>query len=71
MKIILELTKNFLEKGAIIVFDELYNFPGWEVGEYKALKEIFDENDYKFLSFAKNGHFENGIEIVGTKFVKY
>ena len=54
-KIILELTKKFLEKGAIIVFDELYNFPGWEVGEYKALKEIFNENDYKFLSFAKNG----------------
>ena len=54
-KIILELTKNFLDKGAIIVFDELYNFPGWEVGEYKALKEIFNENEYKFLSFAKNG----------------
>ena len=54
-KIILELTKTFLEKGAIIIFDELYNFPGWEVGEYKALKEIFGESDYKFLSFAKNG----------------
>tara|TARA_B100001121_G_scaffold121569_1_gene106598 strand:- start:82 stop:837 length:756 start_codon:yes stop_codon:yes gene_type:complete len=54
-KIVLELTKKFLEKGAVIVFDELYNFPGWDVGEYKALKEIFNDEDYIFLSFAKNG----------------
>ena len=39
----------------MIVFDELYNFPGWDVGEYKALKEIFNDEDYIFLSFAKNG----------------
>ena len=54
-KIILELTKDFLEKGAIIVFDELYNFSGWDMGEYKALKEVFNENKFKFISFAKNG----------------
>ena len=54
-KIVLELTKKFLEKGAVIIFDELYNFPGWDVGEYKALKEIFNDEDYVFLSFAKNG----------------
>ena len=54
-KLILELTKNSLERKAIIIFDELYNFPGWDVGEYKALKEVFSEEDYKFVSFAKNG----------------
>ena len=54
-KVILQLTKNFLEKGAIVVFDEFYNFPGWDVGEYKAFKEIFNENDYKIVSFAKDG----------------
>ena len=38
--------------GAIIIFDELYDFPGWSVGEYKALIEVFKEEEYKFLAFA-------------------
>ena len=54
-KFILEKIKPFLANRAIIIFDELYNFPGWDVGEYKALNEVFNENEYKFLSFAKNG----------------
>lgn len=54
-KFILENTKPFLQKNAIILFDELYNFPGWDVGEYKALQEVFNENDYKFLAFSLEG----------------
>ena len=54
-KLILNLTKSFLEKGSIIVFDELYNFPGWQMGEYKALIEVFKKDQFKFISFAKNG----------------
>ena len=37
------------------MFDELYNFSGWDVGEYKALQDVFDEKDYKFLVFSKDG----------------
>lgn len=51
-KFILEAIKPDLVKGAIILFDELYNFEGWDVGEYKALREVFNENEYQFLSFA-------------------
>jgi hypothetical protein len=51
----LENTKKYLCKNSIIVFDELYNFPGWDVGEYKALKETFSDNEYKFLGFALKG----------------
>ena len=51
-KFVLENIKPFLIKGAIILFDELYNFEGWDVGEYKALTEIFDEKDYSFVSFS-------------------
>ncbi len=51
-KFILETIKPNLVKGAIILFDELYNFEGWDVGEYKALREVFNDNEYKFLSFA-------------------
>ena len=35
-------------------FDELYNYSGWEVGEYKALKETFKEDEYKYLAFCKD-----------------
>jgi hypothetical protein len=54
-KFILENTKKYLSKNSIIVFDELYNFPGWDVGEYKALTEVFSANDYKFLGFSSKG----------------
>ena len=54
-KFVLDKIKPYLEKGTIILFDEIYNFPGWEVGEYKALTEIFKENEYKFLAFSKDG----------------
>ena len=54
-KFILDLIKPRLAKGATILFDELYNFEGWDVGEYKALTEIFDKNEYKFEAFAHDG----------------
>lgn len=54
-KFILEHIKPFLTNGAIILFDELYDFPGWSVGEYKALIEIFKEEEYKFLAFSSSG----------------
>ena len=55
-KFILESTKPYINKGCIILFDELYNFPGWSVGEYKALVEIFkeDEDEYEYLGFSYN-----------------
>jgi len=54
-KFVLEKIKPYLSKDAIILFDELYNFSGWDVGEYKSLTEIFHVNEYRFLSFAKDG----------------
>ena len=55
-RFVLEKIKPHLVKGSIILFDELYNFAGWETGEYKALKEIFDDNEYKFIAFSKDNH---------------
>ena len=43
--------KPYLAKNAIILFDELYNYQGWEFGEYKALNEIFKENEFDYLAF--------------------
>tara|TARA_B110000967_G_C18677330_1_gene456222 strand:- start:18 stop:773 length:756 start_codon:yes stop_codon:yes gene_type:complete len=52
---ILKTIKPYLDKNAIILFDELYNFPGWKNGEYKALQETFNENEYKFRAFSRSG----------------
>ena len=53
-KFVLENLKPYLKKNAIILFDELYNFSGWDQGEYKALREVFNDNEYKFLAFSKS-----------------
>ena len=54
-KFVLSNLKPFLNKSCIITFDDFYNFAGWEVGEYKAFAETFNENEYKFLAFSKFG----------------
>ena len=54
-KFVLEQIKPYLKKNSIVLFDELYNYSGWSVGEYKALTETFNENEYKFLSFDRSG----------------
>jgi len=51
---ILKSIKSYLDKGAIIIFDELYNYTGWRNGEYKALQEVFNENEYTFRAFSTN-----------------
>jgi hypothetical protein len=53
-KFALEILKPYLAKEAIIIFDQLYNYIGWEEGEYKALKEVFKENEFKYKAFCLN-----------------
>jgi len=38
MKFFFTKIKSYLVKNCIIAFNEPYNFPCWEEGEYKALK---------------------------------
>jgi hypothetical protein len=54
-KFILAKIKPYLVKNCLISFDELYNIPGWEVGEYKALKETFSDNEYRYVCFCIDG----------------
>jgi len=53
-KFTLEKIKPYLVKDAIILFDELYNYPGWRNGEYKALTEVFKEDEFKYKAFTIN-----------------
>ena len=54
-KYILERIKPYLLNGSILIFDELYNFINWEIGEYKALKEVFNDKEYDFKCFNLSG----------------
>ena len=55
-KFTLEKLKPYLVKNSIIIFDELYNYFGWKNGEYKALNEVFNDNEFEFKAFNLNGH---------------
>ena len=44
-------SRTLLRKGSILVFDEFWNFPNWEEGEYKAWLEIVDKFDLHYEYF--------------------
>ena len=52
---ILKLTKPYLKKGGIILFNALYNYVGWDTGQYKALKEIYNDKEFIFKAFSTHG----------------
>ncbi|WP_459922182.1 TylF/MycF/NovP-related O-methyltransferase [Desulfatiferula olefinivorans] len=41
---VLDSLKRFIVPGTVLVFDELYNFPGWQRHEYKALMEFVQDS---------------------------
>ncbi len=53
-KYILENIKPRLVKNSIILFDELYNFFGWREGEFKALLEVFSDNEFNYIAFTNS-----------------
>ena len=53
-KFTLTKIKPYLAKNCIIAFDELYNYLGWEQGEYKALKETFNDDEYRYVVFSRD-----------------
>lgn len=48
----LKAVKSKLVTGTVILFDELYGYPGWRHHEYKALQEVLAPMSYKFISFS-------------------
>jgi hypothetical protein len=46
-----------LKPGTVIVFDEYFNYPGWERGEFLALQEITGENGllFDYIGFNRRG----------------
>ena len=53
-KFALKKIKPFLSKRAVILFDQIHHVQGWK-NEYKALTEVFNENEYEFIAFSEDG----------------
>jgi predicted O-methyltransferase YrrM len=55
-KTIFELLEPRLKPGAVIVFDEYFNYPGWQEGEYKAFMEFLDKTgiSFEFIGYHRN-----------------
>lgn len=47
-KTIFSLFKDRIVPGTVIVFDEFFNYPGWNEGERKALDEFIAETGYQY-----------------------
>ena len=45
---ILENFHSRIKTGTIIVFDEYFNYPEWQEGEYKAFTEYIERSDFSF-----------------------
>ena len=53
-KFTLEKIKPFLTKGSILLFDQFYGYPNWQQHEYKAFKEVFKDEEYKYIAFVES-----------------
>ena len=47
-KIIFNHLGHLFVDGTVIVFDEYFNYPGWELGEHKAFKEFIASSGFEF-----------------------
>lgn len=52
-KFILLTIKSDLRRGSILVFDEFFGYPNYDQHEFKALYEVFNPSEFKFISFSK------------------
>lgn len=59
----LKAIKPRLVEGTVILFDELYGYPGWRFHEWKALEETLDSKTYRFIGFS---HESVAIEMTGA-----
>ncbi len=56
-KTVLDGLGDMLRPGCIIVFDEYFNYPGWEDGEHKALADYIAKSGrlFEYIAYVRNG----------------
>jgi hypothetical protein len=47
-KTVLDILADRIVPGTVLQFDEYFNYPGWQEGEFKAFKEFVEKNGVKF-----------------------
>ncbi|MBQ3336344.1 MAG: class I SAM-dependent methyltransferase [Selenomonadaceae bacterium] len=52
-KTIFDNLKDQIVSGTVIAFDEYFNYPGWQEGEYKAFMELVAEKGFEFEYIAR------------------
>ncbi len=67
-KFVLDELKNRIVPGSVILFDEFFNYPGWQIHEARAFSEFMVETGFAFeyLGFASADH-SIAIKIVAKK----
>lgn len=50
-KTTLSLCRSRLRPGSMVLFDEYLGYPGWRMGEHKALTEELDPEAYRWIAF--------------------
>jgi len=61
---ILELLQPRIVPGTVIVFDEFFNYPGWQEHEFRAFREFIGSSGhaFRYISYANSG-FSVGVKI--------
>ncbi len=56
-KTVFELFAPRIQPGTVIYFDEFFNYPGWQQGEYRAFTEFVQANgvEYEYLGYNRLG----------------
>ncbi|MGW5268565.1 class I SAM-dependent methyltransferase [Rhodococcus sp. NPDC003994] len=54
---VLRRLESRLRPGTVIVFDEFFNFPGWQAHEYRAWTEFVERTgvEFEYLAYTSNG----------------
>jgi hypothetical protein len=52
-KTIFDLLGDYIVEGTVIVFDEYFNYPGWQMGEFKAFQEFIAGRNltYQYITY--------------------
>jgi hypothetical protein len=65
-KTVLTLCAGRLCPGPVIVFDEYFNYPGWQKGEFKAFQEFVTDSGFSYRYLGYN-HFHEQVAVVLTE----
>jgi len=62
-----EILSDRIQQGTILVFDELYNYPGYENHEFKAFQEFLDKHNFRAHYLAYNIYHEQVVVQIESK----